>query len=75
MNPAFGIDFGTTNTRVAYFDGSKLQVVPFDTSRGRVYQYPTAIAYRHGEPVAFGVDAVAGTTGVRFPTPLKWSTT
>ncbi|HEY1377796.1 MAG TPA: Hsp70 family protein, partial [Gemmataceae bacterium] len=75
MQTAFGIDFGTTNTRVAYFDGETVRVVPFTTRRGTVYQLPTAVAYQHGEPVSFGVEARLATNdqGTLFPEPLKWT--
>jgi len=74
MKTAFGIDFGTTNTRVAYFDGEKVRVVPFSTKKGTVYQLPTTVAYQNGEPVAYGVDAqqLAADQGVQFPEPMKW---
>ncbi len=74
MKTAFGIDFGTTNTRVAYFDGEKVRVVPFSTRRGTVYQLPTTVAYQNGEPVAYGTDAQLLTQdqGTLFPDPLKW---
>jgi molecular chaperone DnaK (HSP70) len=71
---AFGIDFGTTNTRVAYFNGEAVQIVQFTTSEGTVSQLPTAVAYQHGRPVAFGTDAQTLPTGqgTLFPKPLKW---
>ena len=74
MNTAFGIDFGTTNTRVAYFDGEKVRIVPFSTKKGKVYQLPTTVAYQNGEPVAYGIDALDLNLdqGVVFPEPLKW---
>lgn len=74
MKTAFGIDFGTTNTRVAYFDGEKVRIVPFTTKKGTVYQLPTTVAYLNGEPVAFGVDAqqLSADQGVQFPEPMKW---
>lgn len=74
MKTAFGIDFGTTNTRVAYFDGEKVRVVPFSTRRGPVYRLPTAVAYQNRVPVACGVDALMlpPDQGTLFPDPLKW---
>ena len=72
MNPSFGIDFGTTNTRVAYFDGRTVQVIGFDTSRGTLFQLPTAVAHEHGLPVAFGVDAENPVRGATYG-GLKWS--
>ncbi len=76
MTPSFGIDFGTTNTRVAYFDGKAVQLAAFSGRQGeQVYQLPTAIAYRDGRPVASGYAAFTTTPAVRFPVPLKWSLT
>lgn len=75
MTTAYGIDFGTTNTRVAYFDGRTVRVVPFGTrNRGRTYHLPTAVAYQHGEAVEFGAEALAvsGDRGALYPEPLKW---
>ncbi|MDB5308648.1 MAG: hypothetical protein JWO38_2850 [Gemmataceae bacterium] len=74
MKTAFGIDFGTTNTRVAYFDGEKVRIVPFSTKKGTVNQLPTTVAYQNGEPVAYGVDAqqMSADQGVQFPEPMKW---
>lgn len=70
MPGTFGIDFGTTNTRVAYYDGGRVRAVPFDTSAGTAYHLPTLISYQGGEPVAVGADA--RTAGTLFPDPLKW---
>lgn len=76
MTPSFGIDFGTTNTRVAHFDGKTVQLAAFSGRQGeQVYQLPTAIAYRDGHPVASGHAAFTATPAVRFPVPLKWSLT
>lgn len=74
MNKAFGIDFGTTNTRVAYFDGEKVSVIPFSTKAGLLYQLPTVVAYQNQAPVAFGSDALLlpSDQGAIFPSPLKW---
>lgn len=75
MTPTFGIDFGTTNTRVAYFDGQTIRAVPFKTGGTRVFQLPTALAYRNGEPVAYGADALTlpSDRGEPFAHPLKWA--
>lgn len=54
---AFGIDFGTTNTRVAYYDGERLRMVPFVTKGIRRYQLPTSISYAGGQVVAVGAEA------------------
>src|SRR5262245_27495108 len=54
---AFVIDFGTTNTRVAYYDGQRLRMVPFITAAGQSFQLPTLVSYRNGEPVAYGAEA------------------
>src|SRR6185437_7358054 len=74
MKTAFGIDFGTTNTRVAYFDGEKVRMVSFLTKKGTVYQLPTTVAYQNGEPVAYGVDAqqLSADQGIQFPEAMKW---
>src|SRR5437899_2315962 len=73
MQTAFGIDFGTTNTRVAYFDGERIRVVPFfSKEQGKLYQLPTAVSYKDGGPVACGVAAQYEIQGSLFPEPLKW---
>lgn len=73
MQTAFGIDFGTTNTRVSYFDGERIRMVPFSTKeQGQTYQLPSAISYRDGKPVACGAAAQLQTKGTLFPDPLKW---
>ena len=73
MTPSFGIDFGTTNTRVAHFEGRFIRCVPFENRDRTVgHQMPTAIAYQHGRPVAYGDEALAPTLGKRFSRPLKW---
>jgi molecular chaperone DnaK len=69
---AFGIDFGTTNTRVAYYDGQRLRMVPFITAAGQSFQLPTLVSYRNGEPVAYGAEARRQQHGVLPPRPLKW---
>ena len=54
-------------------DGRRVRMVPFRTAeRGNVYQFPTAVAYREGEPVAFGYTARLQAKGTLFPRPLKW---
>lgn len=70
---AFGVDFGTTNTRVAYYDGRKLQMIPiFDERGGTSYSLPTAVAYEDGRPVAFGRAALDGRRGALPPQSIKW---
>jgi molecular chaperone DnaK (HSP70) len=55
---AFGIDFGTTNTRVAYYDGERLRLVPFVLQGVQYYQLPTLVSYANGEVVAVGPEAI-----------------
>lgn len=69
---AFGIDFGTTNTRVAFYDGTHVRMVQFETSAGLLVQYPTLISYQSGEPVAFGPEAKEQSAGTLFGQPIKW---
>src|ERR1700674_2092978 len=69
---AFGIDFGTTNTRVAYYDGERLRMVKFFTTEGESYQLPSLVSYRDGEPVAYGTEARRQEQGVLPPRSLKW---
>lgn len=69
---AFGIDFGTTNTRVAYYDGQRLRMVPFFNSAGQSFQLPSLISYRNGEPVAYGSETRSQDPGNLPPRPLKW---
>lgn len=69
---AFGIDFGTTNTRVAYYDGHRLRMVGLVTSAGQTFQFPSLVSYRDGKPVAYGDDARRQQQGALPPRPLKW---
>jgi molecular chaperone DnaK (HSP70) len=69
---AFGIDFGTTNTRVAYYDGERLRMVQLVPEAGHPFQLPTLVSYRDGEPVAYGPEARRQQQGVLPPRPLKW---
>lgn len=71
MTAAFGIDFGTTNTRVAYFDGDHVRLVNFLTDGQRTPQLPTTVAYQAGQPAVFGREAERRNTG-RPPVPMKW---
>jgi molecular chaperone DnaK (HSP70) len=71
---AFGIDFGTTNTRIAYFDGEKLFLVPvYDSENSaRSWYIPSMVAYSGGEPVAYGYDARDRKKGQLPPDAIKW---
>ena len=70
---AFGIDFGTTNTRVAFYDGTHVRMVQFPTpSAGLLIQYPTLISYEFGKPVAFGPEARIQKHGTLLSQPMKW---
>jgi molecular chaperone DnaK (HSP70) len=70
---AFGIDFGTTNTRIAYVDESqKVRMIPIHDQRGQSYHLPTTLACAGGAPVAFGHHALVGGRGERLPRSLKW---
>ena len=71
METAFGVDFGTTNTRIAYFDGEKPIMVPVDDSRGRSYSIPSVVGYQDGNPVEFGYD-VRRKADVVPISALKW---
>jgi molecular chaperone DnaK (HSP70) len=67
---AFGIDFGTTNTRVAYYDGKHLSLVQFTNGGVQSQQFRTLVSYKDGVPVAFGKEAE--TKGVLLSRPIKW---
>lgn len=70
---AFGIDFGTTHTRVAYFDGKKLRIVPiFDEEEGKLYQVKTLVGYADKKPVAYGNKAWSQTSWTVPPASIKW---
>jgi molecular chaperone DnaK len=70
---SFGIDFGTTHTRVAYFDGKKLRMVPiFDEDEGTLYQIKTLVGYANKRPVAFGNRAWKQTSWSLPPGSIKW---
>ena len=69
---AFGIDFGTTNTRVAYFDGTKPIMVPVEDRGGRrFYEIPSVVGYLNGEPISFGHDAIDN-DAVTSVKSIKW---
>ena len=69
----YGIDFGTTNTRVALLDGDTIRSVAFKAADGRTMSHwPTRLAYRGGKAVAFGADALNEPHEQHFPDPLKW---
>ena len=54
----FGIDFGTTNTRVAHYDGKTMHMVPIYDDRGVSYSMPTQVNYEDGRTAAFGYSAL-----------------
>lgn len=70
----FGIDFGTTNTRIAYYDGERVIAVAARSGGTTSTQIPSAVAYKNGKPVAFGNAALkAGELkDVCVKTSLKW---
>ena len=74
MNSVFGIDFGTTNTRIAYFDGQKPIMISVEDRRGRAYTIPTMLGYQNGKPVVFGEDAreAASNTDIHICENIKW---
>lgn len=69
---SFGIDFGTTNTRVAYYDGHTLRMVPITDAYGKSYGLPTRVTYREGLPAAFGIAATLPEAGASPPGSIKW---
>ena len=72
MPATFGIDFGTTNTRVAYFDSERVRVVRLANGNDRPGLLPTRLAYRDGKACAFGDAAADSPDATPFPHPLKW---
>lgn len=70
----FGIDFGTTNTRIAYYDGERVIAVTARSGGTTSTQIPSAVAYKNGRPVAYGNEALkAGELkDVYVKTSLKW---
>lgn len=68
---AFGIDFGTTNTRVAYFDGEKPIMVNVSDARGRSPSIPSVVAYKGGKPIAYGYAAKNARDATRIGN-IKW---
>jgi len=68
----YGIDFGTTNTRVAFFDGRSLNMVPVKHGEGESsVNIPSVVAYSDGQPLSFGYDALRTHDCFRL-TSLKW---
>ena len=53
-----GIDFGTTNTSAAVFDGDKLVYIPLDSQNGSEYNLRSMIYVDGHHRVRLGVDAV-----------------
>jgi len=68
----FGIDFGTTNTRVAFYDGKTMHMVPIYDDRGVSYSIPTQVNYEDGRPIAFGHSALQRRQGTLPPQSIKW---
>src|SRR5262245_34909223 len=69
----YGIDFGTTNTRVAYCSPhGRLAMVPFTDSEGREYRIRTLLAYQDGAAVAFGRTARDRNSGQLPRRSIKW---
>jgi len=69
MRPSIGIDFGTTNTRLAYFDGRQVRLLTEPQSSSPFI--PSAIAYQQGQPLASGGQAKER-HGDMAITSLKW---
>jgi molecular chaperone DnaK (HSP70) len=64
-----GIDFGTTNTRIAYCDGAQVRVL---TERNEFSPFiPSAVSYQYGRPFAFGRRAKEDESSVSISS-LKW---
>jgi molecular chaperone DnaK (HSP70) len=72
VQSVFGIDFGTTNTRVAHYDGKAMHMVPIYDDRGVSYSLPTQLNYENGRPIAFGYAALQRRQGVLPPQSIKW---
>ena len=53
-----GIDFGTTNTSAAVYDGGKLVYIPLDPQNGSEYNLRSMIYVDGHHHVRLGVDAV-----------------
>ena len=70
---SFGIDFGTTNTRVAYYDGKTIRMVSL-VQQGitQGYQLPTLVRFQQRKPIAIGKSARSDTRGQLVSEPLKW---
>jgi hypothetical protein len=69
----FGIDFGTTNTRIAYCDARRqLRMVPVRDRRGESYSLPTTLACDGGDVVAYGYEAREHHFTRCPPRPIKW---
>jgi len=69
---SYGIDFGTTNTRVAYFDGEEIRMLPFEDEKGRaVHHIPSMVGYKNGEAAAFGYEALRR-NDLKICKSIKW---
>lgn len=69
---AFGIDFGTTHTRLAYFNGERLDLVAVRGVQGNPYQIPTLVRYTGSVPSAYGHAARTAETGSLPADSIKW---
>ena len=72
MRRSIGIDFGTTNTRMAYCDGKQVRVLT--EKFGLTPFIPTAVSYRNGQPYAYGKEARENEDD-NCITSLKWKLT
>ena len=69
---AFGVDFGTTNTRIVFHDRRQPIAIPVDDQHGRrVYNIPSIVGYSGGQPVAFGHEAL-GRNDIKVARSIKW---
>lgn len=69
----FGIDFGTTNTRIVFYNGREL--IPIPAKKGKeVYNIPSVVGYVRGKPVAFGHEALKR-KDVKLVKSIKWRLT
>lgn len=69
MERAIGIDFGTTNTRLAYCDGTQVRVL---TEPNEFSPFiPSAVSYQYGQPIAFGRKAKENEHNISVSS-LKW---
>lgn len=68
----FGIDFGTTNSAIAYFDGEKLHSIKVDDKNVNPNILPSLIYFKKGDGITVGADAATVYLGNESGRIVRW---